>query len=87
MTKSYTELLSTQQSITDDMTVAQVYERIGVAPDADYITKGRALSEALGGDQEFEDWLVDGTVDPAETIGAINASWEEYKKEQGEYEN
>lgn len=62
--------------ITNDMTVAQVYVALGVAQE-DYITQRRALSAALGGDQAFEDWLVNGEVADTDTIGAIGKDWDE----------
>jgi hypothetical protein len=65
--------------ITDDMTVAQVYAALGVT-EKNYIQQRRALSEALGGDQEFEDWLVNGIVEETDTIGRISADWEEERE-------
>jgi hypothetical protein len=62
--------------ITQGMTVAQAYLALGIA-DEDYITQRRTLSEAMGGDQEFEDWLVNGLVEQTDTIAQIAADWED----------
>lgn len=64
-----------EAKITNDMTVAQALALIGVDPDTDYITKGRALAKALGGDQAFEDWIVNGVVSPEDTVGQIWDDW------------
>lgn len=66
--------------ITNDMTVLQVYKLLKVI-DKYYIEQRCALSQALGGNQEFEDWLVNGDVNDTDTIGEIQKDWEDWESD------